>query len=329
MGIRGLTGFIQWAAPSAQLTPDWKMWHGKKIGIDILGFLYKTKAHKMSTIEYLANFIIECKNYGITPVMIFDGKPPNEKRETLRQRTELRTTSEQKIVKLANDLTHVPITEVHKSVVDMHLNILAQNATYFTSQERDFVKQFFYACGVVSLNATGEADDALAYLSKNDQLAAIISYDMDLLPRGVNTLIVPQGLPLLSDKTKWIQYDLKKLCECIGFEYNKFVEMCVLMGCDYTAGLTTIPYKSAYWAIKYRGQITQTLESLGVKDNAPYYEAINRLHGTYITKESLMGEKQWEKFKQELKPELEVLNEFKKTSFPKMDDATYSVLHSS
>ena len=48
MGVRGLTGWIRWAAPQTIKEPVWADMKGKKIGIDVLGFLYKAKAHHQS-----------------------------------------------------------------------------------------------------------------------------------------------------------------------------------------------------------------------------------------------------------------------------------------
>jgi hypothetical protein len=77
----------------------------------------------------------------------------------------------------------------------------------------------------------------------------------------------------------------------------QFVEMCVLMGSDYTSGCKSLPYKSAYWAIKYRGGLDKSLKVIGVSSTVKYIRAIEKLMGNDISATELMGEKQWDKFR--------------------------------
>jgi len=97
------------------------------------------------------------------------------------------------------------------------------------------------------------------------------------------------------DADGWVLHDLPAILHKVSFTHDQFVEMCVLMGSDYTVGLRSLPYKSAYWAIKYRGDLLKTLEVLGVPEETPYVEAVKRLKGLCETEETLMGEKQWAK----------------------------------
>lgn len=305
MGIRGLTGWIHWTAHHTIITsPDWSAWSGKRIGIDILGFLYKTKALRQSHIVYLAKLIAACKKYNIIPVPIFDGKPPESKREALRQRSVLRQQSEVKKTQLLTDMDRTSIPVERRAVVDKELRKLEMNTSYFTSEERDLAKQFFYACGVVSYNASGEADNVLAYLTKIGELDAVISNDFDLLARGVTTLLVPAGCSVPGDASGWKQYNLHDILDAVEFTYPQFVEMCILMGCDYTVGQYSLPYKSAYWTIKYRGSLYETLKLKQI-DCAPFVRAYEILTGATDTCETLMGPKQWEKWSATLTPPIE------------------------
>ncbi len=327
MGIRGLTGCIKWAAPTAMQKPDWSKYKGTKIGVDILGFLYKTKAQRSCPILYIARLIAAFRKLDITPVMIYDGKPPDAKRAALKQRAALRETSEVTLKVLESDLASVPMSESQKTVVEEKLKTLSLNSSYFTSEERDLSKQFLYACGVLSLNATGEADDVLAHFARRGEFAAIISNDLDLLARGVETLLVPENYALPGDPDGWVLYNLPVLLTALGFTYEQFVEMCVLMGCDYTVGHKSLPYKSAYWAIKYRGAIELTLKQLHVASAEPYMDAIERLKGNCETISTLMGEKQWDKYAAGAPSlERETLALFRKGPLAALDDLSYKCI---
>lgn len=327
MGIRGLTGWIKWAAAPSIKEPNWTQWKGKKIGVDILGFLYKAKAQHYSPILYLGRLIAAFKKYDITPVPIFDGKPPDEKREALKLRSELRIRSDTLKLEVKKGLESRTLTESERSVAEGELRVLEQNTSYLTSDERAIAKQLFYACGITALNAAGEADNVLAYFARREELSAIITNDLDLLPRGVQTLLVPDNYALPGDKSGWVEYDLAAILEHSQLSYSQFVEMCVLMGCDYTAGLKSFPFKAAYWAIRYRGDMYATLKHFKIPITEAYTKATEILKGVSETQESLMGEKQWEKWatpKHSI--EMESLAEFRKTYLADLPCEEYGLL---
>ena len=327
MGIRGLTGWIRWAAPKTIQEPVWTDMKGKKIGIDILGFLYRTKAQHQSIFTYLGKFVARCKQYGIIPVPIFDGKPPEEKREALKQRATLRIESDVKKKVLTADLDTVPMSEVQKSVVKHELSVLEHNTSYLTSDERDKAKQFFYACGVLFLNATGEADNVLSYFAKRGEFAAVISNDLDLIARGVETLLVPDDYALPGDTSGWKQYNLSSILATVEFTYTQFLEMCVVMGCDYTIGKKTMAYKSAFWAIKYSGTLEKILYKQGIDDTVPYMKAMKILQGIDETPESLMGEKQWVRWGAGMTGiEKEALEAFRKVELHGVSEEEYAII---
>jgi flap endonuclease-1 len=218
------------------------------------------------------------------------------------------------------------LTADQKAQCAKQIQTLTAASVYITTDERDEVKRFLYACGVKFLNANGEADNVLAYLAKRGDLDAVMTNDMDLLTRGVPVLLVPEGLGVPGDKTGWILYSLDAILNESGMTYSQFVDMCVLMGCDYTTKVKSIPYKMAYFQIKYKG-LRNTLGSLGVKDMIPYEKAVEILNGTHETAESLMSEKQWTKWaSSETTFELEYLTNLRSTLLETMNPEEYERL---
>ena len=317
MGIRGLSTWIRWATPESAALPNWESLRGKRVGVDILGLLYKAKAQRVPIVIYLSQFMVRCRMYGIIPVPIFDGKPPDEKRPMLAQRAERRIHASTRHAKLVADSSAIPIPEGRRVIIEEELQRLEFTANYLTSEERDTAKQFFYACGVMSYNATGEADNILAYLARRGLVDAVISNDFDMLARGVPQLLVPETYALPGDTSGWRAYNLEAITKAVQFTYDQFLEMCVLMGCDYLTGVLLLPYKTAYWAIKYRGDMYKTLAAYNVTDTEPYTKAKSILVGNEETLESLMGEKQWEKWgkaeSEPLKAEPETLQKLQDT----------------
>ena len=296
MGIRGLTGWIRWAAPAALKAPVWASYKNKRVGIDILGFLYKAKANKTHPITYIAHLIAKCREYNIIPVPVFDGKPPDEKRETIRQRNEARLKNDQKRLQLTTDMETAEMTTEQRDTLAKEIGSLTASSVYVTTDERDEVKRLLYAAGVLFLNANGEADNVLAYLMRRGELDAVMSNDMDLLARGVHTLLVPERMSVPGDATGWIAYELNSILQHAGLTYLQFLEMCVLMGSDYTNKAKSLPFKASYFTIKYKGNLHKALESIHIKDYLPYDRAIDMLKGLNETVDDLMSEKQWMKW---------------------------------
>jgi flap endonuclease-1 len=326
MGIRGLTGWIQWAAAKTLKPPNWHTFKSKRIGIDILGFLYKAKAAGTHPVTYIAHLIAKCREYNIIPIPIFDGKPPDEKRDIIRIRNESRLQNMEKQKQLVTTLESTEMSMDQKMQCTKHIQSLTAASVYITTLERDEVKQMLYACGVRFLNANGEADNVLAYMAKRGELEAVMTNDMDLLTRGVPMLLVPGGLGVPGDKTGWISYNLEEILKTAELIYSQFVEMCVLMGCDYTTKVKSLPYKTAYFQIKYKGY-AKTLAGLRLKDTSLYEKAIRILSGYKETAEDLMTEKQWAKWTAPLTAEISHLNLLRQTHLHALTDAEFSRLN--
>ena len=262
MGVHGLLGWIQCLrTKQPRGAPDWSAYKGKKIGIDILGFLYRAKSRRQSAVLYIARLIAAFRRCGMIPVPVFDGRPPQEKQPLLDNRLSRRSE---------------------------------RTPTFFTGEEREVIKQLFYVCGVTPLNASGEADNVLAYLESRGEIAAVISHDMDLLVRGVEQLWVPESYALPGDTEGWSLYSCTELCKTASLSYTQFVAMSVLMGCDYTHGLPSLHYRVAY-ALVLNHSLETIVEQRGWKDPAPYQHAVAMFQGTSDTPESMMNERQWAK----------------------------------
>jgi hypothetical protein len=87
-----------------------------------------------------------------------------------------------------------------------------------------------YAAGVLFLNASGEADDLLAALYKKGDITAVLSTDMDMLPRGIGRLILTES----ADASTLICVHLDRILRILSVTYDQFVRACVLMGSDYS-----------------------------------------------------------------------------------------------
>ena len=84
MGIRGLKQWLERQSPP--VTPDWTQFEQTTIGIDLLPFLYNAKKKSMCIITRVAEIVEMLRSKQIEPIVFFDGKPPMEKKEVVKER---------------------------------------------------------------------------------------------------------------------------------------------------------------------------------------------------------------------------------------------------
>jgi hypothetical protein len=107
---------------------------------------------------------------------------------------------------------------------------------------------------------------------------------MDMLPRGINYLIMP------NEKEEWVLYNLPTILRDISLTLEQFQIMCVMMGTDYTKHVRPIHVRTAYSLVK---NPIHTLRDIWRGSDLPLLErAKTLLEGTEDTLQSLLSEKE-------------------------------------
>ena len=113
MGPRGLNQFLRNNNPNGINEVSLSHFTGKTIVIDASIYLYRFNTNN-ELIENLYIMICMFKRHNITPLFIFDGKPPAEKIETLNIRRKERDEAE----KLYEMLVKNNISDVSTSLLE-------------------------------------------------------------------------------------------------------------------------------------------------------------------------------------------------------------------
>lgn len=245
MGIRGLHTCLVKTTPDCIQTVDWSEWSGKRLGIDIQCFLYRAIANHMSPLKVIANQIAHFKQLNITPVYVFDGKAPTEKDTVMQKRRSDRHDANEMCESLRQSLIHETNPEIRESV-SVKIRDLESQFPTLTYEIKDEVKKFLYATGTMFICPSCEADTILAYWFRRSVLDAIISFDLDFLPRQ-SRLLVPNHISSLNS---WSDYNPVDICRALRMSQLQFVEFCALLGSDYTPELPIVPWKSALHSIQ-------------------------------------------------------------------------------
>jgi flap endonuclease-1 len=200
---------------------------GKKIAVDISIYLYKYVGDN-SLIENMYLMISIFKYYNITPIFIFDGKPPAEKKALLKMRRENKLDAEKEYNRLKSSLETV-IDDSGKQEIIENMDALKKQFIYVNKQHIEKVKQLIIGFGATYYDAQGEADELCAMLVVKKKVWGCMSEDMDLFVYGC-----PRVLRYFSliNRTA-VLYNFKEILSTLDITLKEFRQICVLSGTDY------------------------------------------------------------------------------------------------
>lgn len=269
-------------------------WHpGTQCGIDISCILYRARSAGLSPLTVIASIIVRLRQARVTPIVVFDGKPPVAKAEVVEQRRTVRVAVQKEITEIR--ALPAPTTEKERGERENRVAELQKKAPVVTGGERDEIKRFLYGCGVRFVTANGEADDLLAFLARAGQLSAVITTDTDFLARGVPHLIMPET----PDCSVLTLVSLDDVLRALGLTQRQFVEACQLMGSDYSsAGFQRMEPRAAVAAAAAAGGVNwAALDSSG-----ELLRGVGLLAGDGVKWSDLVSDKQTQKWLSPLPP---------------------------
>lgn len=230
----------------------------------------------------------------IKPIFIFDGKPPDAKKEIMAVRTEKKTAAKNQIEEIRKRIHELGIilktqpetaeeVEQYKNLFAEFMDartrlkkILKQSAGFTTCQS-DQCKQLLDLIGIPYVNSLQEADAQCAHLVKSGVAYAVVSEDMDILTFGSHHLITG-----LSAKDTCKIYDLNLILEDLNITYDQFIDICILLGCDYTTTIGGLGIKKILQQIRDYGNI----EGIIASEQFTIPEEFDFQHARTIFKES-------------------------------------------
>ena len=260
MGIKSLTYLLK-NKGSDKCIETKKLYElsGKRIAIDASLFIYQSlinirkggepyKNKRGETTSHILGIYYKTSNLlslDITPVYIFDGKPPEEKRKIIDQRK-----------KVANDCKKQLENETD---VDK-INQLKKKTVRLTYEIVDDVKNLLDLMGVDYIHMDGEAEGLASELCRLRYVDYIMTEDMDSLAFGTPTLIRKCIDKQVKIKDSISIFHLDEILKSLELDYDQFVEVCILCGCDYCPNIQKIGCLTAYKLIKTHGSIDEFLK---------------------------------------------------------------------
>jgi flap endonuclease-1 len=247
MGIKHVNRYlIDRCSKKAIFKTHLKIAEGKIIVIDTSIYMYKYMSQN-ALVEYIYLMISILLEYNITPIFIFDGKAPPEKRDLLRERSKYKKDAEQKYNELQKEIEN-PVFDSHlkKDIID---ELESLKKKFIRIKEKDIikVKRLMDAYGISYIVADGEADKLCALMVKCGNAWACLSDDMDMFAYGCPRVL--RHMSLL--KHTIIMYDFRQILNETGFNEESFREIMVLSGTDYNINQKISLYHAIDWFNEY------------------------------------------------------------------------------
>lgn len=226
MGVRKLNMFLQEKCPSAIMKKTLFCLKNKKIVVDASNLLYRLNIDG-ELIQMLYHTIIVFKYYNIIPLFVFDGTPPNEKKEKLLERRKQRLDAQKRYDELMSEIkmNNISINDSLKLEIEQ----LERTKTQLSIQLIYEVKYLLKGCGIPYVDSVNEADELCAYLVNSGAAWACLSEDMDLIVYGCKRVI--RYLSIFQHNC--VIYEIDNILSILNISIDDFRSICVLCGNDY------------------------------------------------------------------------------------------------
>ncbi|ETO24048.1 hypothetical protein RFI_13113, partial [Reticulomyxa filosa] len=231
------------------------------------------KKKKKRYLDLPMRFILSIQHHGIDVIVVFDGAQLPMKKEEEIRRAKKREMKRLEGEKLWN------AGDRKKSYECFQQSVRITHTMIETFQQR------LKTDNIPFVVAPYEADAQLAYLFKQKRIDFVISEDSDLLVFGVQKLLTKfnrnneNGTGQFIDMTLVANYkscgDKNDSSDCFvrqikSFTHQKFVQCCVLSGCDYLESIKGVGLRTAAKLMRSMESVTTIMWKLKGKNEKEF-----------------------------------------------------------
>jgi len=260
MGIHNLTSLIKSKSPNSIYTEALYKLKGCSVAIDTSIFLYKSLSNIRSNGDYIRNKngdiishiigilnkTILYKSFNIRPIYIFDGKPPEEKKDILIERN--KKAKEQKIM-----------SENSKTLEEKNKH--EKNSIRINNNHIKDIKNLLDILGVEYIHPDGEAEAYASELCRIGYVDYVVTDDMDSLVFGCPKMI-RKCIDKKNKRNDVVSIiTLDSILKDFNMNMEEFTEMCILCGCDYCPSIPKVGSVRSFNYIQNYKTIDKLIES--------------------------------------------------------------------
>ena len=272
MGIRGLNNLIKKYSQDAETIRDIKEYSGSIFGIDCSILLYKFRYASKAENAHLVGIVNRIKYYlsnGILPVFVFDGDPPDAKRNTIQKRQDNKEKLYVRIEELRELENKAEKIEDKKVFSDEIIKISSQIIRIKKSHITE-CKELLEKSGIPYCTAPADAEKYCAFLQKNGLIDYTVTDDTDALTFGCEKIIK-------TSINKIVEIDTNKVLQNFEMTTEMFIDFCILSGCDYSDTISSVGPVTSFNMIKQHKSIDNYIDSLTVKPEGFDFEIARKI----------------------------------------------------
>tara|TARA_B100001094_G_scaffold239684_1_gene235216 strand:+ start:223 stop:1185 length:963 start_codon:yes stop_codon:yes gene_type:complete len=236
------------------------------VAVDTSILLYKyrhasTKSHSDLHITGFINRVVFYLQAKTIPIFIFDGKPPEEKADTLAERRDAREKAEEQIRVLESQVAGDDLTDESRKEITDKLENAKNNLVYVKREHFQDVRNILSLLGIPYFDPSeyglgGEAEHICSTIQKRGIVDHVVTDDTDTFVFGATSV-------LRSSSGGKVQHIfLNNILQGLDMTYNEFVDFCIISGCDYCNTIPRVACAGAYSAIKKYKNIETWLKTL-------------------------------------------------------------------
>ncbi|KAJ5377769.1 Flap endonuclease 1 [Penicillium cataractarum] len=282
MGIKNLYQVISENAPDAIKTGEIKNHFGRKVAIDasmsIYSFLIAVRSEGQQlmsesgeTTSHLMGMFyrtLRMVDNGIKPLYVFDGAPPKLKSGELAKRGARKAEA----------------AEAHEEAKETgtaeEIEKFSRRTVRVTREHNAECKKLLKLMGIPYIDAPTEAEAQCAVLARAGKVYAAASEDMDTLCFEAPILL--RHLTFSEQRKEPIQeIHLSKAMEGLDMDRNQFIDLCILLGCDYLEPIPKVGPSTALALIREHGSLEKVTEFMNndpkkkyvIPEDWPYQDA--------------------------------------------------------
>ena len=223
----------------------------KTVVIDTSIYMYKYHAQN-ALIENFYLLLSIFHKYHITPIFIFDGKPPAEKYELLKQRKADKCEAENRFTELQLQLETENDVTIRNNLTS-EMNSLKRQFIRVSQSDNKVVKRLIESYGAMYYEANGEADRVCAYMVTSGKAWACLSDDMDMFVYGCNRVL--RHLSVINETV--LLYNMDNILTDLKMSMTEFRQITVVSGTDYNINEETNLIETLRWFREYTNEMNK------------------------------------------------------------------------
>lgn len=206
-------------------------------------------AYNSTSTSHISGFfykIINLAEIGIKPLFVFDGKPPQVKSEEIARRNERRKNAAEKYSEAEEQMDKIEMEKYDKRKLKIG------------KEHTDEIKLLLDAMGVAYTISENEAEAFCATLCRKGIVDYVCTEDMDALCFRAPVLLKN----FVKDTVA--EYRLDEILRDMKLEFSAFMDLCILLGCDYAGTIKGIGPMKAETLIRRHGNIENIVKELNI-----------------------------------------------------------------